>query len=59
VEDLEKNFLQPKEKEKKSCGVQSRKEYHVKRALKEKFLHVNLLTLSLVLCPQACKILHF
>jgi hypothetical protein len=25
LEDLEKNFLQPKEKEKKSCGVQSRK----------------------------------
>jgi hypothetical protein len=31
-----------------------------KRALKKKFLHVNLLTFfTSVLCPQACKILHF
>ena len=56
-----KNFLQPKEKEKKNHAANNReKKYHAKESAQKKFLHVNLLTLfTSVLCPQACKILHF
>jgi hypothetical protein len=46
------DFLQPKEKD----AAYNREK---KRALKKKFLHVNLLKLFTVLYPQACKILHF
>jgi hypothetical protein len=61
VEDFEKNFLQPKGKEKKIMQhTIEKKKYHAKESAQKKFLHVNLLTLfTSVLCPQACKIFHF
>ena len=44
VEDLDKNFLQPKERGKNYAAC-NRKKYHAKESAQNKFLHVNLLTL--------------
>jgi hypothetical protein len=62
LEDFEKNkFPAIQGKEKKIMQHTREKKISCKRERsKIKFLHVNLLTFfTSVLCPQACKILHF
>jgi hypothetical protein len=60
LEDFEKKFLQSKEKEKKIMQHTMEKKKYAKESAQNKFLHVNLQTFfTSVLCPQACKILHF